>query len=78
MALTWKRLSKRKISSKPTKNVSNDVSSEHTGYQVNTVYTDKEHVVFSCNTQKDCFGNVFDTTVKSFTNEGYFVCVVFK
>lgn len=77
MTFTWKRLSKPEMSPKSKKDVSSDISSKHTGYQVNTVYTDKEHIVFSCNTQKD-FGNMFDTTVISFTNEGYFVCVVFK
>ncbi len=36
---------------------------------MNTVYTDKEHVVFSCNTQKDVFGNVLEAAVNTLTNE---------
>lgn len=42
------------------------------------VYVDEEHIMLCSNTDKDVFGNLLDTNVKKLTDDGYFVCIVYK
>lgn len=47
-------------------------------FHLSKVYNDKNYVMFSSNTEYEVFGKFLETRIRELTDEGYFVCIVYK